>query len=237
VHGAAGEWAMPFDGEQPVVQGAPGSTPVNLPPDVGLRIATGPDVVFDLEIHYSNIAGVNVEEDATRLELCLTTLKRPKEAAMHFLGRADFSVPAHAKTDITSDCVPAEQSEPVHILAVTPHMHLTGEHSKVVLNREAGEQITLLDTDYDFWEQRSYVLPVDRSTPDVLLNPGDTLTSTCSFYNQTDETIDEGDRSEDEMCEFAVLAWPAGVLHNALGDLLGVLTDTGGAATSFCQEL
>lgn len=237
VHGEAGEWALPFEGERPVTQGAQGATAVDLPADVGMRLPNGPDVMFDLEIHYSNLAGERAEEDATQVELCLTRTKRPIEAAMHLLGRMSFSLPAHAKTDITSNCVPAQHVEPVHILAVTPHMHLTGERAKVVLNRRSGERLTLLDTSYEFLEQRSYVLPEDRSAPDVVLYPGDTLTSTCSYSNQTDSTIDQGQRSEDEMCEFAVLAWPTGVLHNALGDVLGAVTDTGALDESFCGEL
>jgi hypothetical protein len=79
-------------------------------------------------------------------------------------------------------------------------------------------------------------VPEDGSAPDVLVNPGDTLTSTCSYTNATDSTIAEGEHSEDEMCLFGVLAWPAGELHNSLGSLISAVTQFGTLADVFCIE-
>jgi hypothetical protein len=68
------------------------------------------------------------------------------------------------------------------------------------------------------------------------LNPGDTITSTCSYDNTTDSTIDQGVESQNEMCNFGVLAWPAGKLHNAFGALSSILPETGGLADVACFD-
>jgi hypothetical protein len=48
----------------------------------------------------------------------------------------------------------------------------------------------------------------------VVVELGDSITSTCTYDNTRDESIPQGQRSQNEMCEMAVLAWPAGALHN-----------------------
>jgi hypothetical protein len=234
--GAVGKDTVALGGEQYVVGGGPGATDVEMPANVGLRMPTGTNLLFELEVHYSNTVGETDEEDASSVEVCVTSHKRPVEAAVHTLGRASFSLPAHTQTDITSTCVPSGLDEPVHIMAVTPHMHLTGERAKLVLNHKSGDALTLVDNPYTFQEQKSYVVPEDRSAVDILVNPGDTLTSTCSFDNTTDVTINQGVRSENEMCNIGVLAWPAGKLHNSVGDVLGILPETGGLADVACFD-
>jgi hypothetical protein len=237
ISGTPGKETAALGGEQYVVGGGPGATDVELPADVGLRMPVGKDLLFELEVHYSNLAGEADEEDASSVELCVTSKKRPVEAAVHSLGRASFSLPAHQKTEIMSTCVPSNLDTPIHIMALTPHMHLTGERAKVVLNRKSGEKVTLLDKEFSFQEQRSYLMPEDRSMVDVVLNPGDTITSTCSFNNDTDKTINQGIESQDEMCNVGLLGWPAGKLHNAVGALLGgVLPETGGLADVACFD-
>lgn len=226
----------PLGGEAFVTSANPGSTNLELPPDVGIRVPSGQNLLLELEIHYSNTANEHDEEDASGMELCMTTKPRPIEAAMHSLGRASFELPPHKQTDITSTCRPSGLTKPVHIVGATPHMHLHGAHSKLVLNRASGEKVTLLEKPFEFQEQRSYALPEDRATPDIIVNPGDTLTATCGYDNTTDGTIRVGENSEDEMCLLGLLAWPAGELHNSLGALLGPLSPFGDLADVFCIE-
>jgi hypothetical protein len=234
IQGSQDAWAMPIDGGEAIIAGARGGTQLNLPADVGLRLPPGPNLVFELEVHYYNAASDQDEEDATSVEVCVTSKKRRFEAAIHGLGAESFELPAHTQTNVTSTCVPSPQREPIHVLAVNPHMHLTGRRTTMVVNRKSGEQITVLDEPYDFLDQRTYTLPTDRSAADVVLNPGDTITTTCHYDNDTDASIEQGMRSEQEMCETGVLAWPAGALHNSYGDLLRLLPSVIGGADLYC---
>jgi hypothetical protein len=235
VRGTPEKGADTLGGESYIASGVPGGNDVNLPSNVGIRMPSGKNLLLELEIHYSNFGG-GEEEDASGIELCITSKTRPIEAAVHSLGRSSFDLPPHVRTDIVSTCTPNAMTKPVHIVGVTPHMHLTGVHSKLVLNRKSGEQLTLLDKPFAFQDQRTYAMPEDGSAADVVMNPGDTLTSTCSYDNTTDSTISVGEHAEDEMCLIGVLAWPAGELHNSLGSLLGAVTQFGSLADVFCIE-
>jgi hypothetical protein len=55
-------------------------------------------------------------------------------------------------------------------------------------------------------------------TPAVVINNGDTLTTTCTFQNTGTEPIRFGPRTEDEMCYNFVLAYPVGSLASASGN-------------------
>jgi hypothetical protein len=69
------------------------------------------------------------------------------------------------------------------------------------------------------------------------LNPGDTLTTVCHYQNDTDQTIPYGPRTENEICEVPILAWPAGALHNLTGELLDAVTPAEReAAYQYCMD-
>lgn len=196
-----------------IYSAGPGASDLEMPDGIGLRVPETPALA--LEIHYFN-ASDSMEEDSTGVEVCVTSKKRPVEAASHQLGKVEFLLPAHQRADVTSVCRPRAQRDTIHLMAVTPHMHLAGRHYKLVLNRASGESVTLFDMPYAFEEQRSYDLPLDGSAPDVKMEPGDTLTSVCTYQNDRETAIAAGNRTEDEMCQPLVVAWPAGALTNAL---------------------
>lgn len=192
-----------------------GSTDLRMPDGVGLQVPSGPDVALALEIHYYNAADV-VAQDASGAEICVTSKKRPQEAAPHVVGRLTFSLPANARTVVSGTCRPQGSVGEIHLLSVAPHMHTFGIRSTWTVNRANGQQVDLLDVPFRFQEQRSYALPADGSSADVVLRPGDTLTTTCTFENTSDRVVPASDRTEDEMCQPTVLAWPAGALSNGM---------------------
>lgn len=174
---------------------APGGQPMEMPADVGLGVH---GAGFSLEMHYNNTVGEG-ELDASGVELCVTEELRPKEAAVHWLGTVNLN-----KLEATGTCTPANQT-PVTILASSPHMHLQGRHMKTVINRKAGGTETLIDQAFDFNTQISYPTP-------ATINPGDTLTTTCTYAKPTPF----GEGTNEEMCFNFVTAYPAGALASAL---------------------
>jgi hypothetical protein len=197
---------------QMIIGGGPRSSDVVLPPDVGFKLPEYQHPGFLLEMHYVNTSDAP-NDDTSGIELCMTTHARPQIAAAHALGKGTFTLPAHAESDITTTCEPTRLPEPVHMFAIAPHMHETGIHSTVTVNR-AGQQLPLLDEPYDMHNQTVYSLPRAGRDADVLLQPGDTLTTTCRYRNDGDNTIVSGTTAAGEMCMMLVWAWPAGLLHN-----------------------
>jgi len=74
-----------------------------------------------------------------------------------------------------------------------------------VINRAGGGTDMLVDEPFNFNAQWSY------DTPDTIM-PGDTLTTTCTFENDTAANVNYGTHTTDEMCFNFVTAWPAGAL-------------------------
>ena len=197
------------------IQGwAPGGPDAEMPANVGLHMPRGATAAFRLEVHYNNLAGTTAQGDASGVEFCVSSHKRTEEAAVHWLGTANFSVPAHSQKDVVSTCKPNVTRGPVHIMSVSPHMHKIGAHATAIINRADGSKDTLIDLPFDFADQRAYTMPMDGSSSDVLLNAGDTITTTCGFDNTTAAPISFGSNTADEMCFFFTLAWPRGQLAN-----------------------
>jgi hypothetical protein len=172
---------------------APGNEPAVLPPDVGLGI---PGQGLTLEVHYNNMVGAG-QTDKSGVELCVTEQLRPHEAQISWLGTQQLN-----KVSASGTCT-ANLSGPVNILFSWPHEHLQGRHLTTVINRANGTKETLIDQPFDFNAQIVY------STPTVI-NPGDTLTTTCTYAQPTPF----GQGTTSEMCYNFVTAYPGGALTN-----------------------
>jgi hypothetical protein len=171
---------------------APGATPLYLDPDVGVALES--TVGYDLEVHYNNPTGA-AGNDQSGGELCVTTTVPTHIAELSWVG-----TDAIAGTSASGTCTPTGPF-PIHIIAAQPHMHLTGNHMKVVVNRAGGTQDIIHDMPFMFENQRYYV-------EDVTLMQGDTMTTTCTY--SAPATF--GSSTSNEMCYFFSLAWPAGAL-------------------------
>lgn len=171
---------------------APGGDDMYMDPDVGMAV-TGNDTYL-LEAHYnSKTAGAL---DASGVEVCVTPTKPANIAQLTWVGTSTFS----GTTNATGQCR-STHTTPVRIFSAQPHMHVKGKHMKVVVNRKNGMKETIHDEPFDFEYQRSYIL-------DVTLQPGDTLTTTCTFNAPSSF----GKGTNDEMCYFFTNSWPAGAL-------------------------
>lgn len=215
VQGGAGEGIGTMQGEFYIAGWAPGAPDIALPDGVGLHMPTGAAATFRLEVHYFNTAPDSVaEEDASGVEFCVTSHKRPQEAAIHWLGTTNITVPS-GMSELHSTCKPRITNGPVHLLSLSAHMHKTGVHARAILNRASGgAPVMLIDDAFTFSEQRGFHQPRDGSAPDVQINAGDTIDVTCSFDNKTGAPKRFGSNTEDEMCFFYAMAWPRGQLSN-----------------------
>lgn len=177
-----------------------GDSGMNVPLDVGMDISGARNKLV-LEIHfYTNTA---VQTDAG-VRVCTARAPRANTATVSWLGTESISVPAGQMRDVSGQCAPST-SEPIHILRSWPHMHQLGRHMKTVIDRAGGGTETLVDEPFNFNTQYSY------NTPTTIM-PGDTLTTTCTFQNDTPGDVGYGMRTTDEMCFNFVTAWPAGAL-------------------------
>jgi len=114
--------------------------------------------------------------------------------------------PANPPSGLTTTCTyPIGAGR--KLLAITPHMHLTGRGFRVVLNPGAAQARTLVNvTNYNFDDQRAY-----RISPPVVTHAGDTIGLSCTYDPKLRQELPQlrrqpprfvvwGDGSSDEMC-------------------------------------
>jgi hypothetical protein len=199
---------------------APGAGDWNLPPTVGEEIGTGN---FILEVHYNNYTTQD-QTDQSGVRVCLAKTPRPNVASISWLGNDIFgaNIPGASYTaaippqvrdyaNVKGKCAP-NLNMPVHILTSWPHMHKRGVRMSALINRVDGTQESLFDVPFDFNNQLQYETP-------AVINPGDSITTTCTYTNVETYPIGFGERTIDEMCFNFTLAYPAhalvgGGLHN-----------------------
>jgi hypothetical protein len=194
-------------GKELVSGWAPGGNPPELPPGVGLEM---PKVggFMTLETHYYNTTG-SAQPDRSGVRICMTSKIPANVATLTWLGTELISIPAKAQGTATGTCTPGVQAD-IHLIYASPHMHQLGSHMKTVINRKAGGTETVVDQPFAFTDQRTYDLK-------NIVHAGDTLTTTCTWMNNTNAAVSFGTSTTAEMCYNFVYAYPAHSLPNPFG--------------------
>jgi hypothetical protein len=192
---------------------APGNKNIPLGTEVGLQVVQGPQARFGIEIHYNTSARPANRQDRSGARLCLTKKLRPKEAATHWLGTQAI-VGFGGKFDAVGTCSVKMES---HIIAHSPHMHKTGRYMKSIISKQGGGMQTITDKPFAFEDQQ--IFPVDAPGGEIVVKPGDKITTTCSYDAPGIITFGPGTNSE--MCYNFVIAYPVGSLSNGSPGLVG----------------
>ncbi|MET0285907.1 MAG: hypothetical protein ABW352_15605 [Polyangiales bacterium] len=188
---------------------APGGEDTIAPKDVGIQLPRGPNVVYQLELHYNNTVGASAT-DKSGVKLCATNNKQKEMAAIHYLGSENIIAPPGLST-AGSTCRP---TKPVTLLSINPHMHKSGHHAKMIINRKNGTKETYHDAVFSFESQITY-------NKSAKIEVGDTITAECTFKNDSTRVKTFAEGTEDEMCYLFTLAYPIGAMNTG-SDLLGV---------------
>jgi len=205
----------------------PGTSAVNLPPELGLKVQPGSSIV--LQLHYNTLSDQGLQ-DLTTMDLKLED-DVTKEAIV-----VSWTNPSWVNSTVME--IPAGESDVAHTFSFDPslylsaftggvlqnilpvtlytaglHMHLRGSHGKLEIERSDGSHECLLDIpDWDFHWQYSY----EFADPKVF-NPGDKLSLECHWDNSESNqpeinnakvastTLYWGEGSTDEMCLGAFL--------------------------------
>lgn len=183
----------------------PGTTPVNYPAGVGMKLPKGLKMVMQMHYH----PGMANETDATKVEMRVAKSSPNWEARVNLIGNArnapmllagpadptsgpQFLIPANAKNHteemlFTMPTLPVE----VRIAGVTAHMHWAGKDLKVDIERPAptatdpAKECLIQTPKYDFNWQRGYAYdaPVEELPR---LFSGDKLRIRCTYDNSMD---------------------------------------------------
>lgn len=208
VDGGVGPCNMPQDAVF-VAGWAPGGQNFAMPDDVGLELA-GPDDSFILQMHYHNTAHYDDALDQSGVALCTTDTPREHLAGIYTLGSVDINIPPYASGHQAIGECPSWATnflpEPVHAIASFPHMHEFGTsfRTEVLRGSDTGPLETLVNIDtWVFDNQRYY-----EHDPIFTIHPGDSIRTTCTFDNTSNQAVTFGEKTEDEMCFNFVMLYP-----------------------------
>jgi hypothetical protein len=144
-----------------------------------------------MQLHYLNTSQQPLTVQASIKLSPVDTSTVTKWVAQLYLNRVYLSIPPGMNRTVTTTCAIPSVYGPIHLIGAGSHMHMRGIH--FVANTNTG--IKLLETDE--WEEPPSV-PYD---PPITMNPGDAVTWTCTYNNETAQPITFGQSaSKNEMC-------------------------------------
>lgn len=178
-----------------------------LPDNIGIYLPTGKRALR-LDMHYFNLQGTQDEQDASGVEVCVTKTPRPVTATtFQNFSALPFIAPG-ADVDISGSCQ-VQLTEPVFLMASSPHAHTLATWAKLTVQR--GDQtIVLHDKAFRFEEQTATTFD-----PYFELKNGDVVTTTCHFKNDTTRLITFSESTTGEMCFNFTPYYPMGALSCA----------------------
>ncbi|MET0391417.1 MAG: hypothetical protein ABW321_35915 [Polyangiales bacterium] len=196
---------------------AVGGDHVVFPENMGLELpASG---MLNAQWHYYN-QGSEPATDASKIQICtVPRAKRKDIASLTFLGTENFNgffgMPPKTESKYGGTCQ-NRTSEPITVWGFTPHMHKLGRNMNVTVTRMDGTIETVFDKAFDFNSQITYEMK-----PPIVLQPGDKITSTCTFNNDTNASVAFGPSTTEEMCYNFTMAYPAHALDSGNFSLIG----------------
>jgi hypothetical protein len=195
---------------------AVGGCNVEFPADMGLKLPDTGRIM--IQWHHFNSTGTP-QMDGSIVQWCTVPASmRPNIGGLTFLGTENFNGPIGMPPgmgEFGGTCT-NDSGGPVTIVGFNPHMHLLGVHMKSVIDRAAGGTETVFDEPFQFDQQVNYIM-----NPPVVVQPGDRITSTCTFNNTTDANVAFGQPTTSEMCYQFAFAYPYGALNNGVFSLIG----------------
>jgi hypothetical protein len=173
----------------------PGNPALVLPDKVGIPVDPGTLVLLQVHYHPAGIGG----PDATSVALRFTDTRPDWRFDLGVYGNSpgppnlqpgpgdddgpEFVIPANA-IDHTEQMLMKHRDDqkPLHVLSVTPHMHLLGTHQRVTLKHADGTEECMIDSGWDFDWQRTYTYDVDLESLPVF-DASSTVDLTCHWNN------------------------------------------------------
>lgn len=187
-----------------------------LPSDVGMYMPRGQGSMF-FDMHYFNLQGSAPAMDQSGVEICVLKKEhfRTHTASVFrgftSLGGGDFVLaPAGSVNHDEEGVCQVKTTEPVHLLAASPHAHTYAVHMKFTLQKADGREIVMHDRAFTFEAQGSYAL-----SDEVVIETGDTVHTVCTYTNETAKDIRFGESTTDEMCFNFAAYYPMGALSCA----------------------
>lgn len=171
----------------------PGAEPFRLPPDHGMRLE--PDDALIMQVHY-NADDEAEPTDRSTLDLWFADQPQANQVRVVWTGSIDINVGPGQTQTVEGTCTVPANAAPVKVLNVSPHMHEIAQSFRTVVTDGAGNERCMVDIPaWDFEWQGGYFYKQP-----MMLQPGETIRTSCTYNNSTNQTVGFGEGTSDEMC-------------------------------------
>ncbi len=193
---------------------APGGQNMTMKEGVGLELAEAGDW-FILQIHYNNSAHYDDVVDKSGVAFCAADTPRPDTAGILSVGTVGLNIPpnavGHQEVGTCGWLSTFGWPEELHVIGGSPHMHEYGRGLTTELIRSggAGQEMITNVPNFTFENQGMHL-----NDPEVIIHPGDTLRTTCTFDNPNPFAVGFGEGTGDEMCFNFMLVYPIQSINN-----------------------
>lgn len=144
-----------------------------------------------VQVHYLNTTTETRQVNASIKLSPVDVTTVDKWVAQLYFNRLGLSVPPGAAQSVSTTCRVPDTYGAIGLILGGSHMHMRGVH--FVAETSSGVQIA----ETDEWDEP----PLITYDPPVILSPGDAITWTCTYNNETPSPIVFGESaSKNEMC-------------------------------------
>ena len=194
-------------GSRLVAVWAPGGQALELPTEAGMPLEG--TAHFLVQVHYSNLNGLDGQTDRSGFSLCTTDQLRPNDADVLAFGTVQgINVPAHGSQDITCTLTVPAMNPTTKIYGIMPHMHKLGTIISAEVQKSGGGTVPLTNRnpwnfDTQYWD-----------TVDTTIGPNDVVSTRCAWTNPGSSNVKFGEKTSDEMCYVFASYYPRLPLPN-----------------------
>ncbi len=172
---------------------APGGQALELPVEAGLPMEG--TAHFLVQVHYSNLMGLDGQTDLSGFDLCTTDKLRPNDADVLAFGtQFGINIPAHGSQDITCKLTVPAMNPTTKVYGIMPHMHKLGTVISAEVQKSGGGTVPLTSRDPWNFETQYW------DSVDTTIGPNDVVSTRCAWTNPGNSNVKFGEKTSDEMC-------------------------------------
>jgi hypothetical protein len=171
-----------------------GTPAYEFPPGVAVKVPANTKILLNLHLYTTD------SPISTTSGIEVTTIPAAQvEQEAEFIFGGTFQIVLNAGEQTASGT--CDFTQDATLLALWPHQHKLGTHHKVTFNGADGP-VVLHDQDFSFNEQAFYAIDP------VVVHNGESVTTTCTWVNDTGSQVYFGDSSDTEMCFTGMYRYP-----------------------------
>ncbi len=183
----------------PLFGGGANAGGLKLPAGAGFQIPKNAQLL--VQLHMLNATGAPSSSTVTVDMTYAADASKVTPAGIYAVGSQEINLPPNS-SNVTVSSPNCQLNKQLNVFAVQPHMHTLG--TRILFQH--GASATSMQTEYQRDPWVFGLQPIDQLQ--MTLNAGDFVSASCTYDNNTTNTVSYGESTKDEMCYFVLFYTP-----------------------------